>query len=240
MSAGNTGGNFRLAMVGMGAILVLAAPAAAAETPTFSKDVAPILPGQVPGVPSAELDRADVAHHLPGSAAVGALDQGARRDAPDAAVAHRPSVGVQKFKNDMSLTDEQIDTIVALGRRRRAAGRSEGHAAAQAARRPTTSGRASATASARPTSSSSRRSTRCRPQHQDVWWRPMCDIPITEPRWVKMVEIRPTNLKARKIVHHSIAYLVLNRRSRRRQHRHRATAPIARRRRRPRSTAARS
>ena len=45
---------------------------------------------------------------------------------------------------------------------------------------------------------------------QDVWYRPMQDLPITEPRWVKMVEIRPTNMKARKIVHHSIAYLVLN------------------------------
>jgi len=38
----------------------------------------------------------------------------------------------------------------------------------------------------------------------------MSDIPITEPRWVKMVEIRPTNLKARKILHHSIAYQLLN------------------------------
>src|SRR5437879_3668902 len=47
-------------------------------------------------------------------------------------------------------------------------------------------------------------------QHQDVWWRPMSDIPLTEPRWVRMVEIRPSNLKARKIIHHSIAYLVLN------------------------------
>ena len=47
-------------------------------------------------------------------------------------------------------------------------------------------------------------------QHQDVWFRPMSDIPISEPRWVKMVEIRPSNLKSRKIVHHSIAYLVLN------------------------------
>ena len=45
---------------------------------------------------------------------------------------------------------------------------------------------------------------------QDVWYRPMSDMPITEPRWVKMVEIRPTNLKARKVVHHSIAYHVLN------------------------------
>jgi hypothetical protein len=48
------------------------------------------------------------------------------------------------------------------------------------------------------------------PQHQDVWYRPMSDIPITEPRWAKMVEIRPTNLQGRRIVHHSIAYLVLN------------------------------
>ena len=47
-------------------------------------------------------------------------------------------------------------------------------------------------------------------QHQDVWYRPMSDIPITEPRWIKMVEIRPTNLKARKIIHHSIAYQILN------------------------------
>ena len=45
---------------------------------------------------------------------------------------------------------------------------------------------------------------------QDVWYRPMSEIPITEPRWVKMVEIRPTNLKARKVLHHSIAYQVLS------------------------------
>ncbi len=47
-------------------------------------------------------------------------------------------------------------------------------------------------------------------QHQDVWYRPMSDIPLTESRWAKLVEIRPTNLKGRKIIHHSIAYLVLN------------------------------
>jgi hypothetical protein len=47
-------------------------------------------------------------------------------------------------------------------------------------------------------------------RHQDVWYRPMSDIPLTEPRWAKMVEIRPTNMQGRRIVHHSIAYLVLN------------------------------
>jgi hypothetical protein len=46
--------------------------------------------------------------------------------------------------------------------------------------------------------------------HQDSWWRGEVEIPLTEPRWVKMVEIRPISLKARKIIHHSVAYLVLN------------------------------
>src|SRR4029078_4172007 len=46
-------------------------------------------------------------------------------------------------------------------------------------------------------------------QHQDVWYRPLSDIPISEPRLAKLREIRPTNLKGRKVIHHSIAYLVL-------------------------------
>ena len=47
------------------------------------------LPGEVRGVPPARLDGADVAHDLRRGAAVGALDQGARRRSPDAAVADR-------------------------------------------------------------------------------------------------------------------------------------------------------
>ena len=44
---------------------------------------------------------------------------------------------------------------------------------------------------------------------QDQWWRPMVDMPgLTEPRWVRMVEIRPTNIQGRKILHHSIAHIV--------------------------------
>ena len=47
--------------------------------------------------------------------------------------------------------------------------------------------------------------------HQDEWWRPLVDVPeLTEPRWAKIVEIRPSNIKGRKILHHSIAYHILN------------------------------
>ena len=30
--------------------------------------------------------------------------------------------------------------------------------------------------------------------HQDVWWRPMSNVPVTEPRWVRAVEMRPGTL----------------------------------------------
>ena len=33
------------------------------------------------------------------------------------------------------------------------------------------------------------------------------DAGITEPRWVRAIEIRPTTVKGRKITHHAIAYL---------------------------------
>src|SRR5437868_1377201 len=45
-------------------------------------------------------------------------------------------------------------------------------------------------------------------KHQDVWWRRPTAIPITEPRWVRAVEIRPGTLAGRKITHHAVAYLV--------------------------------
>ena len=57
---------------------------------------------------------------------------------------------------------------------------------------------------------------------QDQWWRPLVDVPgVTEPRWIRMVEIRPSNLPGRKILHHSIAYQVLSPDNvGRREHRH--------------------
>ena len=44
--------------------------------------------------------------------------------------------------------------------------------------------------------------------HQDVWWRPTSNIPLTEPRWVRAVEVRPGTPAGRRITHHAVAYLV--------------------------------
>ncbi len=89
------------------------------------------LPGEVRSVPSARLDRADVARDLRRGASVGALDQGARGRASDAAVAHRQDrrhPGVQERSVAHRRSDRHDR---ALDRSGRAEGRPEGHAAAQ-------------------------------------------------------------------------------------------------------------
>ena len=119
------------------------------------------------------------------------------------------SVGVQKFKNDMSLTDEQVDTIV----RWVDGGALQGDTKDLPPPKPlvTDNEWKGVRDGYGPPDLIVRSPEFTMPaEHQDVWFRPMSDIPLTEPRWAKMVEIRPTNLKGRKILHHSIAYLVLN------------------------------
>ena len=37
----------------------------------------------------------------------------------------------------------------------------------------------------------------------DTWWKPIVDSGLTEPRWVRAVEVRPSTVKGRKITHHA-------------------------------------
>lgn len=47
------------------------------------------------------------------------------------------------------------------------------------------------------------------PAHgQDVWFKPLTEVPITEARWVRAVEMRPGTTAGRKIMHHVLARLV--------------------------------
>ena len=116
------------------------------------------------------------------------------------------TVGVQKFKNDMSLTDDQIQTFVQwadagapLGNpadmppAKKWANDNEWQAAKDL-------GQPDLVVKSEPYTMAA--------HHQDVWWRPQSDIGLTEPRWVKAVEIRPGTLSGRKITHHAVAYLV--------------------------------
>ena len=195
-----------------GAVLALASPALAQQAPakqvTFTKDVAPILQAKCQSC------------HEPGS--IGPMSLVTYQDARPWArsiknrVSTRQmppwhidrSVGVTKFKNDMSLSDEQIATIVAWVD----GGALEGNAADFKAK-PVAKDlfwQGERDGYGAPDLVVTAPMYTMPAVHQDVWWRPMSDIPITEPKWVRMVEIRPANIQGRKIIHHSIAYHVLN------------------------------
>jgi hypothetical protein len=115
------------------------------------------------------------------------------------------TVGVQKFKNDMSLSDDQINTIV----RWVDAGAPEGNPKDMPPPRkwPTDNAWQAAKTLGEPDLVIKSEPYTMAAHRQDVWWRPVTDIPLTEPRWVRAVEIRPGSLAGRKITHHAVAYL---------------------------------
>ena len=197
----------------LGGVVLFAASAfaqtAAASAPTFSKDIAPILQAKCQ------------ACHQPNSIAPMSLITFAESRPWARSIKNRvstrqmppwhidPSVGVQKFQNDMSLTQKQIDTIVAWVD----AGAPQGDPKDLPPAKPLANDnewQGVKDGFGPPDIIVKSSEYKMPANHQDVWYRPTNDLPITEPRWVRMVEIRPSNLKARKTIHHSIAYLLLN------------------------------
>jgi hypothetical protein len=200
------------AMATLGMVVVHAATSTAADIPvrqvTFSKDVAPIFQAKCQEC------------HQPNSIAPMSLItfQDARpwaRSIKERVAARQmppwhidKSVGVQRFKNDISLTDQQVDTIVSWVD----GGAPQGDPKDLPPPKPLVTDnqwQAVKDGFGPPDLVIKSSEYTMAAQHQDVWYRPMSDIPLTEPRWAKLVEIRPTNLNGRRIIHHSIAYLVL-------------------------------
>ena len=196
---------FRLTIVSVVACLLLSTAAFAAETVTFAKDVAPILQ-----------EKCQECHRAGSMAPMSLLTYEEARPWAKA-IRERvitrqmppwhidPTVGVQKFKNDMSLSQAQVDTIVhwvdegaPLGDRKDM----------PAPRQWPSADEWKATKELGPPDLIVKSEDWTMPaRHQDVWWRPSADIGLTEPRWVRAVEIRPGSLAGRKITHHAVAYL---------------------------------
>jgi hypothetical protein len=196
-------------MTSLAAVFVIAASAVSAETPTFSKDIAPILQNKCQQChqPNSIAPMSLITYEETRPWARSIKQRVAARQMPPWHI--DPSVGVQKFKNDMSLTQQQIDTIVSWVD----GGAPQGDPKDLPAPKPlvTDNEWQGVKDGFGPPDLVVRSSQYPMPaKHQDVWYRPLQDLPITEPRWVRMVEIRPTSLQARKTLHHSIAYLVLN------------------------------
>jgi mono/diheme cytochrome c family protein len=195
----------------LGMLVASALPVAAQSagaSPTFSKDIAPIFQAKCQAChqPESIAPMSLVTYQQARPWARSIKDRVARKQMPPWHIDQ--SVGVQKFKNDMSLSDAQIETIVKWVD----AGAPQGDPKdLPPAKALVTNNEWQGVMDGFGPPDVVIKSSEYKmpPVGQDVWYRPMSDIPITEPRWVKMVEIRPTNMKARKILHHSIAYLVL-------------------------------
>ena len=104
-----------LAAATLGGVILFASAAAAQQpaAPTFSKDVAPILQNKCQECHQpnsiAPMSLITFAEARPWARSI--KQRVAARQMPPWHI--DPSVGVQKFKNDMSLSQKEIDTIVA-------------------------------------------------------------------------------------------------------------------------------
>ena len=201
-----------LVAVGVCAIAAPTFAADKADTPaatqvTFAKDVAPILQEKCQ------------ACHQPGSIAPMSLisyeevrpyvrsikDRVSRRSMPPWHI--DKTVGIQQFKNDMSLSDDQIDTIVRWVDAGAPLGDPKDMPAAKALDK-TDEWRATRDGYGPPDIVVESTPYTMPAHHQDVWWRPVSDIPLTEARWLRIVEVRPSTVAARKTVHHSVQSLI--------------------------------
>ncbi len=116
------------------------------------------------------------------------------------------TVGIQKFQNDISLSDEQIATIV----RWVDEGAPQGDPKDMPPPKqwPDYKGWQLAKQFGQP-DLVLKSDDYTMPAHgQDVWFKPITNIPITEPRWVRAVEMRPGTPAGRRIMHHVLARLL--------------------------------
>jgi len=116
------------------------------------------------------------------------------------------TVGIQDFENDISLSDDQIATIVNWVEN----GAKRGDAKDMPPPKEWPRGDVwllSDRLGTQPDLVVSSPEWTQPAEGQDQWYQPIVDTGLTEDRWVKAVEVRPS-LKGRRIVHHALANLI--------------------------------
>ena len=117
------------------------------------------------------------------------------------------TVGIQQFSNDRSLSDQQIATIVRWVDTGAPMGDAKDMPPAQ--QWPSDQAWLLQKEFGRPPDLVIKSDPYTMPaRSQDQWWKPLADVPVTEPRWVRAVEMRPGTVEGRKITHHALAHLV--------------------------------
>ena len=191
-----------------GFVLVLAGTAVAADTTrqvTFAKDIAPIFQEKCQDChrKGAMAPMSLVTYEEARPWAKSIKQRVATRQMPPWHIDQ--TIGVTKFKNDMSLSQDQIDAVVRWVDTGAPQGDPKDMPAAKTW--PPDNEWQAAKLLGQPDMVIQSEPYTMPAHHQDVWWRPVSTIPITEPRWVKAVEMRPGTDAGRRIVHHSVVYL---------------------------------
>jgi hypothetical protein len=197
----------RLVAAGICCLVPSLAHAQAAGTPTFSKHIAPIFQEKCE------------ACHRPDSIAPMSLRTfqesrpwarsiKARVEARQMPPWHiDKTVGIQEFKNDRSLSDDEIKTIV----RWVDAGAPKGDMKDMPppVQWPSEQGWnfAKQFGQTAPDLVIKSEPWTQKAGANDAWWKPVVETGLTEARWVRAIEIRPSSVKGRKITHHAIARL---------------------------------
>ena len=186
-------------------LLPVASPAQISGPVTFTKDVAPILQQKCQEC------------HQPGSIAPMSLityedaRKYARRIRTRVAARVMPpwhldkTVGIQSFKNDRSLTDDQIATLV----RWVDDGTPLGSPADMppAPKFPDPNRWQYADQFGAPDLVLRSKPYDMQARTQDKWFRPVTETGLTEARWVRAIEIKPVKPEHRKVVHHVLTLL---------------------------------
>ncbi len=197
----------RPTLLALGSLTLAAAVyAAPASTPTFTKDITPILQ-----------DKCQDCHRTGAMAPMSLISYEevrpwAKSIKQRVVTRQMPpwfidkTVGIQHFANDASLTDDQIAKIVSWVDAGAPMGNPKDMPSAKTW--PNDNGWVLAKQYGQP-DLILKSDDYTMPAHgQDVWFKPLTDVPITEPRWVRAVEMRPGTPEGRKIMHHVLARLL--------------------------------
>jgi len=112
------------------------------------------------------------------------------------------TVGIQKFINDISLTPEQKDIII----RWADGGAPQGNPGDMPAAKvwPKYDGWRLANRFGNPDLVVTPNGWKVAATGPDQWWEPIADTGLKEDRWVRAIELKPSD---RRVVHHAVAYL---------------------------------
>ena len=177
------------------------------KTPTFTKDIAPIFQARCQEChrPNAMAPMSLLTYEEARPWARSIKERVVKRQMPPWHL--DKTVGIQSFQNDMSLTDEQIATVVKWVD----SGAPQGDPKDMPPPKtfPKEGEWQLQKVFNRPPDMIIKSDDYTMPAvSQDQWWKPVVDLNVKDDLWVRAVEMRPGTDAGRKITHHALAHLI--------------------------------